>query len=101
METVQLRFRRGDASEEQLQAALDELARTDRRIQHPEVREVEHGVDPLLTVILVTFVIGVAQGAGEAAGATLWDEYIWPRIRGSVGDDGVGEREHDPPAPTE
>jgi hypothetical protein len=95
------RFQRGDATASQIQdvaqevlaelhrpgteantaartAGLDPGTLTDARA---DVTDGEHGVEPVLT----TIVVGIAVSAGSKVAESLWKDVLWPRIRRRLG----------------
>ncbi|HEY5783953.1 MAG TPA: hypothetical protein VIT65_04170 [Microlunatus sp.] len=100
-ETLQMEFRRGDASADELQQVVDEvlaeLSAPDSEVglaaQHAgldandlvgvevSVREGQQGAEPVLTTILV----GILVSAGSKVAESLWKDVIWPRIRKRLG----------------
>lgn len=100
------RYRRGDASADELWGVVDEVlrelsqpdseaARTARSAGlrpdelsdvRVEISEGEQGAEPILTTIIV----GIAVKAGSAIAETLWKEVIWPRLRRRLGARALG-----------
>ena len=100
-ETLQMEFRRGDASADELQQVVDEvlaeLSAPDSEVGlaaqqagldaddlvgvEVNVREGQQGVEPVLTTILV----GILVSAGSKVAESLWKDVIWPRIRKRLG----------------
>jgi hypothetical protein len=89
--TERLRFRKGGASAEELQGAVDE-ALADLGGDAPEGVTVadEHGADPLTVTIIVT----ILGNLGSHAAIQAWDR-IWPRVQDKLGDDALGEQQDD------
>ena len=105
--TSELKFRRGDASAEDIQDVIDTVLveLTDNRSDAfraalaagltPEeldgieirVEEDGHGLDPITAAI----VIGIATHAGSNVVDSLWDGVIWPRVRARLGARTLGE----------
>jgi hypothetical protein len=106
---VQWRFARGDATADEVQAAIDdvlaqlrdpssEAARATRQAgAEPaelagatvRVREGEQGAEPVLTTILIS----IAATTGAKVVETFWTDVIWPLLRRSLGVSALGERE--------
>lgn len=111
METVLLRYQRGDAGADEIQAVVDE---TLTALRGPgdgeaeavgidpdllagatiEVREGAHGADPILTPIL----IGISIGAATKVAGSLWDDLIWPVLRKRLGARVLGDKQAESPA---
>jgi len=89
--TVRWRFARGDATADELQAAVDEVLR-----QQPpgwgdaavRVREGEQGAEPVLTTIVVT----IAASVGSTVVESFWDDVVWPYLRRRLGVAALGKR---------
>ena len=99
-------FRRGDATADELQAAIEEIigqlsdpttdaseaagrAGLDRAAvtaSDVEVSERQQGAEPVLTTIAVT----LAVKAGSTVASSLWTEVIWPRLRRRLGARALG-----------
>ncbi|WP_020390790.1 hypothetical protein [Kribbella catacumbae] len=99
--TIELRYVRGDAGAEKIQAVVDEIlaelsdpaseaaaaaVAADVRIDEVDRAEVvvtegSQGLDPILTPII----IGITVSAGSKVAETLWKEVIWPRLRRRLG----------------
>lgn len=98
---VELKFRRGDASADELQAVVDEVlaelavpgSEADRDVRDVglepgdlgaaaiTVREGEQGADPFTMSIIVSIVVS----AGSAVAKSIWTDVIWPRIKRRLG----------------
>jgi hypothetical protein len=111
---VVLRFARGQATADQLQAAIDEILEELRdplseATQHASleglnpaelgdatitVEESDQGVVPLVATILV----GVAVNAGYDVVKQGWKSLIWPRIEKRLGGLALGEELPEPDA---
>jgi hypothetical protein len=99
--TIALRFARGDAGADKIQAAVDDIV---AELKDPtseaatvvteagldlrdvadvkvDVREGAQGFEPILTPIL----IGITVSVGSKVAETLWKEVIWPRLRRRLG----------------
>src|SRR6266508_2277897 len=95
-QTLQWRFRRGDATSDEIRETVDEIL---AQLSDPDsdasaaaraagldpatvrdatidVREDRQGAEPVLTAIL----IGIAVKAGSAVAESLWKAVIWPRL---------------------
>ncbi len=110
--TVELRYHRGDASAEEITAAVAEiLAELDdptgelaREVSAAgidpdavggatvEVREGAQGLEPVLTSIIVGITVRTTSTVAEA----LWTKVIWPRLRRRLGTRAILGRQ-DPP----
>ena len=105
-EMAQWRFERGDATATEIQdvarevlaelrepsseasaaaatAGLNPAALVDARA---EVTDGEHGLEPILT----TIVVGIAVSAGSKVAESLWKDVLWPRIRRRLGARALG-----------
>lgn len=98
---VELTFRRGDASADELQAVVDEVlaelavpgseADSNARDVGLEpgnlgpaavtVREGEQGADPFT----VSIIVSIAVSAGSVVAKSIWTDVIWPRIKRRLG----------------
>lgn len=107
-EATPLRFERGDASVDDLQAVADEvvaeLAKEDSEASQAaraaglDPRELDQvsvvveqerkGVEPITTTIL----IAIAIKAGSHAAGKLWDDVVEPRVKKRLGVGAVGRR---------
>jgi hypothetical protein len=99
--TVELRYQRGDASADEITAAvadiLAELDDPDGELAREasaagldvgalagatiEVRERAQGLEPVLTSIIVGITVRTTSSMAEA----LWTRVIWPRLRRRLG----------------
>ena len=109
--TIALRFARGDAGADQIQAAVDDIvaelknptseaatAVREAGIDLQDVVDVEvdveeggQGLEPFLTPIL----IGITVSVGSKVAETLWKEVIWPRLRRHLGVNVLHEQQED------
>jgi hypothetical protein len=111
--TIELRFARGDAGADTIQAAVDEIIAELRDpaseastavqgagIDLQEVADTKvtvteggQGLDPFVTPIL----IGITVSVGSKVAETLWKEVIWPRLRRRLGVNVLKEHPEDGP----
>ena len=110
--TVELRYRRGDASADEIAAVVAEiltgsgepagtLAAEARAVgidpevlagASVEVREGAQGVEPVLTSIVVGITVRTTSTLAEA----LWTKVIWPRLRRRLGTRAILDRQDAP-----
>ncbi|MET9311739.1 hypothetical protein ABZX12_07950 [Kribbella sp. NPDC003505] len=111
--TIELRFARGDAGADTIQAAVDDIVAelkdpsseastavqqagvdlqeiTDLKV---DVKEGAQGLEPFVTPIL----IGITVSVGSKIAETLWKEVIWPRLRRRLGVNVLQEQQNDGP----
>jgi hypothetical protein len=80
---AELREAGSEASAAAQAAGLDPAALAGARA---EVTDGEHGVEPILT----TIVVGIAVSAGSKVAESLWKDVLWPRIRRRLGTRALG-----------
>ena len=105
-QSVLLRFGRGQAATDVLQAVVDEalteladdaqaravgVSPVDLAGVTSSVAEDRHGADPTVAAI----VVAVAGGLTKDAALRLWDNVLWPRIKRRLGAKAVGPRRDD------
>lgn len=106
---LQMRYQRGDATADDIQAIADALLReladpasqaaqealaagidpqsvSDAAI---EVRETAQGAEPFLTAVL----IGIVVSAGSKVAESIWQDILWPRVKRRLGASAVGARQ--------
>lgn len=93
MTSTRRKFERGNMSPRELQRLLDaavaELPANVRDgITEARVRVDEEGVEPASAII-----IGIAIKAGSHVAEKVFDELIWPRLKGKLDDDSLGEEQ--------
>lgn len=93
MTSTRRKFERGNMSPRELQEILDaavaELPADVRdEIAEARVSADEEGVDPASAII-----IGIAIKAGSHVAEKVFDELIWPRLKGKLDDDSLGEEQ--------
>ncbi|MEV6273550.1 hypothetical protein AB0L64_40715 [Kribbella sp. NPDC051936] len=111
--TIELRFARGDAGADTIQAAVDDIvaelkdpsSEASTAVQQAgvdlqeiadlkvDVKEGAQGLEPFVTPIL----IGITVSVGSKIAETLWKEVIWPRLRRRLGVNVLQEQQNDGP----
>jgi hypothetical protein len=105
---VELLFKRGQASADQLQATIDEvLAELGQSGSDVHLRAESAGLDPQavspgnvvvtepdqgFAPFLIPIAISFAGGVSAHIANTLWDELLWPEVRKRLGMNAVGKR---------